>query len=106
MTTTANGGTTDEASALEDELTHRLLASAAGLPRVCALKRCRRRKRCLARFGTGDIPCLAHHRGLLPARFQSALKRLGWAGKSSKPPKDKRDNKHFASALNHDTLCH
>ncbi len=51
MTTTANGGTTDEASALENELTHRLLASAAGLSRVCALKRCRRRKRCLAVSG-------------------------------------------------------
>ncbi|HEY8248877.1 MAG TPA: hypothetical protein VIG38_16590 [Hyphomicrobium sp.] len=49
-----------------------MLASAAGLPRVCVLKKCRRRKRCFGRFD-GDLPCKRQQ-----ARFQSALKVLGW----------------------------
>jgi hypothetical protein len=48
--------------------------SAAGLPRVCVLKRCRRRKRCLG----ADLVCLHHHEGLLRKRYDSALTRLGW----------------------------
>ena len=41
------------------ELARRFIASAAGLPRVCVLKRCRRKKRCL---GAGLV-CLHHTRG-------------------------------------------
>ena len=60
--------------AQERELIDRLLASAAGLPRVCGLKRCRRRKRCLG----SDLVCLRRHHGLARARLPSALKKLGW----------------------------
>ena len=67
----------DDPEAVEAELTDRLLASAAGLPRVCALRKCRRRKRCFGRYD-GDLPCKRAHRGLAQARFQSALKALGW----------------------------
>jgi hypothetical protein len=67
----------DDPEAVEAELTERMLASAAGLPRVCALKKCRRRKRCFGRYD-GDLPCKRLHRGLAQARFQSALKVLGW----------------------------
>ena len=56
------------------DINRRLLASLVGLPRVCAVKKCRRRKRC---FGAGQ-PCLAHHRGLIAARFEAALQRTGW----------------------------
>ena len=61
-------------SAREDELANRLVASAAGLPRICAVKKCRRAKRC---FGP-DLVCLRHHHGLARARFKGALKKLGW----------------------------
>ena len=64
----------DDISAREDELANRLLASAAGLPRICAVKKCRRAKRC---FGP-DLVCLRHHHGLARARFKGALKKLGW----------------------------
>ncbi len=75
MAAATNSGSKDgEISAREAELIDRLLASAAGLPRVCCLKRCRRAKRC---FGP-DLVCLRQHRGLARARFKSALKRLGW----------------------------
>ena len=67
----------DDPEAVEAELTDRLLASAAGLPRVCGLKKCRRRKRCFGPYD-GDLPCKRQHRGLAQARFQSALKVLGW----------------------------
>ena len=74
-----NGGSGEAAiSAREAELMDRLIACAAGLPRICSLKRCRRRKRCLGGFGSGDIPCLRHHRGLARARYGRALKKLGW----------------------------
>ena len=71
----------DDPEAVEAELTDRLLASAAGLPRVCTLKKCRRRKRC---FGPcdGDLPCKRLHRGLAQARFPSALKVLGWPNRN------------------------
>ncbi len=72
------------------ELFDRLVASAAGLPRICVLKRCRRRKRCLGALAGGAPPCVQHHRGLARARFQSALKVLGWpnrkAGRSDMEP--------------------
>ena len=79
--TTKGGSEGDEPSDLEAEMFNRLMASAAGLWRVCTLKRCRRRKRCFGNWGTersGDIPCLRHHHGLMRKRFQSALKVLGW----------------------------
>ena len=50
------------------------VACAAGLPRICVLKRCRRKKRCL---GAGLI-CVRHHEGLQRKRYASALARLGW----------------------------
>ena len=67
----------DDREAVEAELTDRLLASAAGLPRVCGLKKCRRRRRCFGPYD-GDLPCKRLHRGLAQSRFQSALKVLGW----------------------------
>lgn len=69
----------NDAEALDADLFDRLLASAAGLPRVCVLRRCRRRKRCLGPRVGGNLPCKRHHEGLARARFQSALKVLGWA---------------------------
>ena len=63
-----------EMSARESELIDRLIASAAGLPRLCTIKRCQRAKRCLG----PDLVCLRHHRGLARARFKGALRRLGW----------------------------
>lgn len=68
----------DDADAREAELVDRLVASASGLPRVCALKRCRRRKRCLGAMVGGALPCKRHHEGLARARFRSALARLSW----------------------------
>lgn len=68
----------DDPEGEEAEMLNRLLASAAGLPRVCLLKCCRRRKRCLGAMVAGELPCLRHHRGLAAARFKSALKVLGW----------------------------
>ncbi len=70
-----SGGNEAAASAREAELVCRPIACAAGLPRVCALKRCRRRKRCLG----ADLVCWRHHEGLLRKRYGSALARLGWA---------------------------
>ncbi len=64
--------------ALEAELFDRVVASAAGLPRVCVLKRCRRRKRCLGPVVGGELTCKRHHKGLAKARFFGALKILGW----------------------------
>jgi hypothetical protein len=60
------------------EILERLMASAAGLPHVCVLKRCRRRKRCLGPPVRRVLPCKRHHRGLARARFESALAVLGW----------------------------
>jgi hypothetical protein len=54
-----------------------MIASAAGLPRVCVLKKCRRRKRCFGHFD-GDLPCKRQHKGLARALFAIALKVLGW----------------------------
>ena len=64
----------DTPSARAIELARRFIVSAAGLPRVCVLKRCRRRKRCLG----ADLICLHHHEGLLRKRYASALARLRW----------------------------
>jgi len=64
-----------EVSDEEAELFDRLIASAAGLPRVCTIKKCRRRKRCLG----DELVCLRHHRGLARERYQGALVKLGWA---------------------------
>ena len=64
-----SGGNEAAASAREAELVCRPIACAAGLPRVCALKRC---------LGA-DLVCWRHHEGILRKRYGSALKRLGWA---------------------------
>lgn len=67
--------------AFEAEFTDRMLASAAGLPRVCGLKKCRRRKRCFGLYD-GDLPCKRLHRGFAQSRFKSALRVLGWANRN------------------------
>jgi hypothetical protein len=64
----------DTPSARAIELARRFIVSAAGLPRVCVLKRCRRKRRCLG----ADLVCLHHHEGLLRKRYASALARLRW----------------------------
>ena len=58
----------------EGAFERRLLASAMGLPRVCRVKKCRRRKRC---FGLGII-CLDDHPVLAKKRFPAAMAMLGW----------------------------
>jgi hypothetical protein len=68
--------TTPEAA--EAEFHERLLASASGLPKICTIKRCRRRGRCLGPFD-GDLPCKRRHLGLFQLRFGAALKLLGWS---------------------------
>ena len=78
---------TDEeyAKVHEKEMTERLLAAAAGLPRVCIYKKCRRRNRCFGNWRTQrshDIHCLHHHHGLMKKRFRSALKVLGWPNRN------------------------
>ncbi|CAN1724169.1 protein of unknown function [Hyphomicrobium sp. 1Nfss2.1] len=60
------------------EYTERMIASAAGLPRICALKKCRRRSRCFGPYAAG-LPCTRHHQGLCQARFAGALALLGWS---------------------------
>jgi len=75
---TARNGKAEKPDALEAELIDRLVASAAGLPRVCILKRCRRAKRCFGPLAGGALPCMRHHNGLARARLESALKVLGW----------------------------
>ena len=67
-------GDSDAPSARATELARRFIACAAGLPRLCVLKRCRRRKRCLG----ADLICVHHHEGLLRKRYASALARLSW----------------------------
>jgi hypothetical protein len=81
--TTDSGSNEPETRARATELARRFIACAAGLPRVCALKRCRRKKRCL---GAGLI-CVHHHEGLLRKRYASALARLGW--EKQKPAPDR-----------------
>ena len=68
---------TDDPEAFEAEFFNRMLASAAGLPRLCAIKKCRRRKRCFGPYD-GDLPCKRRHEALAQARFESALKVIGW----------------------------
>ena len=82
-----------DAEALEAEVFDRLVSSAAGLPHVCVLKRCRRRKRCLGPLLGGQLPCRRHHRGLGNARFHSALKVLGWPNRDSDGKPIVRNNK-------------
>lgn len=68
----------DDPEAFEAEFVNRMLASAAGLPRLCPVKKCRRRKRCFGPLIGGDLLCMRHHKALAQERFQSALKVLGW----------------------------
>jgi uncharacterized protein YecT (DUF1311 family) len=52
----------------------RVMATAAGMPRICTLKRCRRRKRCF-----GEPPrCLMNNLGLMHQRLAAAYRTLGW----------------------------
>jgi hypothetical protein len=53
----------------ETEIVLRLLATAMGLPRVCALKACRRRKRCRG------MVC-RQYRALARKRLPAAIKRI------------------------------
>ena len=85
------GNELEACEAREAELFNRLVASAAGLPRMCVLKRCRRRKRCLGALVGSELPCKRHHRGLAKARFRSALDILGW-------PNRDRDGKPIVGA--------
>ncbi len=68
--------TTPEAA--EAEFHMRLMAGAAGLAKICTIKKCRRRGRCFGPFD-GDLPCRRRHLGLFHERFNSALKFLGWS---------------------------
>jgi hypothetical protein len=68
----------DDAEAFTAEYVERMLASAAGLARICALMKCRRRRRCFGPYD-GGLPCTRHHQGLCQARFAAALRRLCWA---------------------------
>lgn len=63
--------------AAEAEYHERLIASAAGMPRICHLKKCRRRGRCFGPFD-GSLPCRRLHPLLYHQRFDGALRRLGW----------------------------
>ncbi len=83
MATARNGNPINDLEACKAELLERLLASAAGLPHVCVLKRCRRRKRCLGSAVGGTLPCKRHHKGLAKARFRSALQVLGWPNRDN-----------------------
>jgi hypothetical protein len=56
----------------DEVLVLRALAKAMGLPRICAVKACRRRKRCR---GAG-IVCLKHHSGLARRRLGAAVRPL------------------------------
>jgi len=81
---------TNDPETFEAELFDRLVASASGLPRVCVLKRCRRRKRCLGPAAGGELPCQRHHQGLARTRFASALKVLGWPNCDNRGARKKR----------------
>lgn len=67
----------NDPEAFEAEFVCRMIASAAGLPRICAMKKCRRRKRCFGPYD-GELPCQRSHPALCRARFASALEALGW----------------------------
>lgn len=58
--------------ASEDDVIARLLASMMGMPRICVVRECRRRKRCLG----ADFVCWKHHRGLAGKRMHGAIARL------------------------------
>jgi len=83
MAAERNSSPINDPEACEAELLDRLLASASGLPHVCILKRCRRRKRCLGPIVGGELPCRRHHKGLARARFRSALRVLGWPNRDN-----------------------
>ena len=63
--------------AVEMEFAERMIASAAGLPRLCHMKKCRRRGRCFGPYD-GSLPCKRLHPHLYRQRFGAALRRLGW----------------------------
>jgi hypothetical protein len=63
--------------AFEAEYHQRMLASAAGLAKICTIKACRRQGRCFGPFD-GDLPCKRRHDGLFWERFRGAMRYLGW----------------------------
>ena len=63
------------------EIVLRLLACAMGLPRICALKVCRRHRQCRGR----DMICRIHHRGLAAKRIDAAIRRISTPPASGRP---------------------
>lgn len=65
--TTQDGQTTpnDSGNINGAHISERMLACLVGLPRICAVRACRRHKRC---FGPNAI-CLHHHSGLVDQRI-------------------------------------
>ncbi len=53
------------------ELCRRLVLSEIGMPRICVLRHCRRKKRC---FGP-DMICTVHHAALANARIDKLVAR-------------------------------
>ena len=68
---------TDDPDAFQEEFCLRMIASAAGLPRICTLRICRRRRRCFGTYRSG-LPCVRHHGQLCGERLGAALQHLGW----------------------------
>ena len=54
------------------ELCRRLMLSEIGMPRLCVLRHCRRKKRC---FGPGMI-CKQHHEALVNARIDALVAKV------------------------------
>ena len=87
-TRTAHAGLLRQVCALlegidSDEATDmraRVIATAAGMPKHCTLKRCRRHKRC---FGD-PARCMMNNLGLMHRRLAAAYRALGWNDPSGK----------------------
>jgi hypothetical protein len=47
----------------------RTIADLIGLPRICAIRRCRRKRRCVA----DRVPCIARHRAIVADRLAVLL---------------------------------
>ncbi len=58
----------------------RVVATAAGMPQHCTLKRCRRHKRC---FGD-PTRCMMNNLGLMHQRLATAYRTLGWVDPGGK----------------------
>ena len=55
------------------ELCRRMVLTEIGMPRLCVLRRCRRKRKC---FGPNMV-CAWHHAGLVEARVAALERRLG-----------------------------